>query len=212
MIDPSSSEEESEEDQSTHHGGSAGGRAGSSSSHGSRRHPGSIGNGPGSGSVGSLASSLTASPGGPNHVGAPSTASTHGSGSRATMGPQETTGTGLDVPNLTSARNSLSPSMSAAQDASNYAQRPTSPSPSVASEKTEAELQVCEGHEYLSLPNIFLLAVFFLSLIYIIHIYNCTVVSHVVNSNDVGKFVTCCKSVTKMNFYNRISIKFTRAN
>lgn len=32
--------------------------------------------------------------------------------------------------------------MSAAQDAANYAQRPTSPSPSVASEKTEAELQV----------------------------------------------------------------------
>jgi len=34
--------------------------------------------------------------------------------------------------------------MSAAQDAANYAQRPTSPSPSVASEKTEAELQVRE--------------------------------------------------------------------
>lgn len=165
MIDPSSSEEESEEDQSTHHGsgggGSGGGRAGSGSSHGSRRHPGSIGNGPGSGSVGSLASSLTASPGGPNHVGASSTASTHGSGSRATTGPQETAGAGLDVPNLTSSRNSLSPSMSAAQDASNYAQRPTSPSPSVASEKTEAELQVCEDNECFSLPDIFLLAVFF---------------------------------------------------
>jgi len=146
MIDPSSSEEESEEDQSTHHGGGGGGggggRAGSGSSHGSRRHPGSIGSGPGSGSVGSLASGLTASPGGPNHVGPPSTASTHGPGSRA-AGPQETAGAGLDVPNL-SARNSLSPSMSAAQDAANYAQRPTSPSPSVASEKTEAELQVRE--------------------------------------------------------------------
>jgi len=142
MIDPSSSEEESEEDQSTHHGGGGGGgRAGSGSSHGSRRHPSSIGSGPGSGSVGSLASGLTASPGGPNHVGPPSTASTHGSGSRTTVGPQDTAGAGLDVPNL-SARNSLSPSMSAAQDAANYAQRPTSPSPSIASEKTEAEIQV----------------------------------------------------------------------
>lgn len=143
MIDPSSSEEESEEDQNTHHGGGGGGgRAGSGSSHGSRRHPSSIGSGPGSGSVGSLASGLTASPGGPNHVGPPSTAGVHGSGGRAIVGPQDTAGPGLDVPNLSSARNSLSPSMSAAQDAINYAQRPTSPSPSVASEKTEAELQV----------------------------------------------------------------------
>ncbi|XP_070150920.1 calcium-dependent secretion activator isoform X2 [Polyergus mexicanus] len=142
MIDPSSSEEESEEDQNTHHGGGGGGgRAGSGSSHGSRRHPSSIGSGPGSGSVGSLASGLTASPGGPNHVGSPSTAGAHGSGNRASVGPQDTAGAGLDVPNLASARNSLSPSMSAAQDAANYAQRPTSPSPSVASEKTEAELQ-----------------------------------------------------------------------
>ncbi|EFN77557.1 Calcium-dependent secretion activator [Harpegnathos saltator] len=146
MIDPSSSEEESEEDQSTHHGGGGGGgggRAGSGSSHGSRRHPGSVGSGPGSGSVGSLASGLTASPGGPNHVGPPSSAGAHGSGGRvvSAAGQQDGGGAGLDVPNLSSARNSLSPSTSAAQDAANYAQRPTSPSPSVASEKTEAELQ-----------------------------------------------------------------------
>lgn len=143
MIDPSSSEEESEEDQSTHHGGGSGGgagRPGSGSSHGSRRHPGSIGSGPGSGSVGSLASGLTASPGGTNHVGHSGTASSHASGGRV-VASQDSTGAGLDVPNL-SARNSLSPSMSAAQDAASYAQRPTSPSPSVASEKTEAELQV----------------------------------------------------------------------
>ncbi|XP_020296895.1 calcium-dependent secretion activator isoform X2 [Pseudomyrmex gracilis] len=142
MIDPSSSEEESEEDQSTHHGGGSGGgagRPGSGSSHGSRRHPGSIGSGPGSGSVGSLASGLTASPGGTNHVGHSGTASSHASGGRV-VASQDSTGAGLDVPNL-SARNSLSPSMSAAQDAASYAQRPTSPSPSVASEKTEAELQ-----------------------------------------------------------------------
>ncbi|XP_032677486.1 calcium-dependent secretion activator isoform X2 [Odontomachus brunneus] len=145
MIDPSSSEEESEEDQSTHHGGGGGGggRAGSGSSHGSRRHPGSVGSGPGSGSVGSLASGLTASPGGPNHVGPPGSAGAHGSGGRAgsAAGQQDAGGAGLEVPNLSSARNSLSPSMSATQDAANYAQRPTSPSPSVASEKTEAELQ-----------------------------------------------------------------------
>lgn len=166
MIDPSSSEEESEEDQSTHHGsgggGGGGGRAGSGSSHGSRRHPGSIGSGPGSGSVGSLASGLTASPGGPNHVGPPSTASTHGPGTRVVAGPQDTAGAGLDVPNLSSARNSLSPSMTATQDAANYAQRPTSPSPSVASEKTEAELQVCQCTQFFSffVEDIFLLATF----------------------------------------------------
>lgn len=147
MIDPSSSEEESEEDQ-THHGsssGGGGGRAGSGSSHGSRRHPGSIGSGPGSGSVASLASGLTASPGGhPNHVGPPGSSGAHGPGSRSSsaMGHQDTAGAALDVPNLSSARNSLSPSMSASQDAASYAQRPISPSPSVASEKTEAELQV----------------------------------------------------------------------
>ncbi|KAG7198307.1 hypothetical protein KM043_005710 [Ampulex compressa] len=148
MIDPSSSEEESEEDQSTHHGGGGAGRAGSGSSHGSHRHPGGGGggaggggaSGPGSGSVSSLASGLTASPGGPNHVGPPGSG---GPAGRAGMAgaQQDAASSGLEVPNLSSARNSLSPSMSAAQDAANYAQRPTSPSPSVASEKTEAELQ-----------------------------------------------------------------------
>lgn len=164
MIDPSSSEEESEEDQNVHHGGGgggggSGGRAGSGSSHGSRRHPGSISSGPGSGSVCSLASGLTASPGGPNHVGPPGTASPHTGRAGSAAGQQEVAGggAGLDVPNLSSARNSLSPSMSAAQDAASYAQRPTSPSPSVASEKTEAELQVRARELGLLLPRVFLL-------------------------------------------------------
>lgn len=156
MIDPSSSEEESEEDQSPHPGGGSGGRG---SSHGSHRHPGgrgggggSLGGSGGSGSVGSVASGLTASPGGPNHVGPPAS-SGHGVGHgrvvggsggqhEASAGSGNTGSAGLDVPDSRNARNSLSPSMSAAQDAANYAQRPTSPSPSVASEKTEAELQV----------------------------------------------------------------------
>ncbi|XP_014468672.1 PREDICTED: calcium-dependent secretion activator isoform X3 [Dinoponera quadriceps] len=144
MIDPSSSEEESEEDQSTHHGsssgGGGGGRAGSGSSHNSRRHPGSASSAPGSGSVGSFASTVVASPGGPNHVGPPGS---YGSGGRASSTTsQQDTASSLDVPSShSSARNSLSPSMSAAQDAANYAQRPTSPSPSVASEKTEVDLQ-----------------------------------------------------------------------
>ncbi|XP_015602343.1 calcium-dependent secretion activator isoform X2 [Cephus cinctus] len=153
MIDPSSSEEESEEDQSTHHhGGGGGGRGGS---HGSRQHPGGGSGGPGSGAAGSVglaSSGLTASPGGLNHVGSSSSLGVHGGsvhgahgkGGTAIATQQEAVAAGLDVPNLSSARNSLSPSMSAAQDAVNYAKsapRPTSPSPSVASEKTEADLQ-----------------------------------------------------------------------
>ncbi|KAI4484228.1 hypothetical protein M0804_007684 [Polistes exclamans] len=139
MIDPSSSEEESEEDQSTHHGGGGGGRGGSGSSHGSHHHPpGGPGSGTVSGSVGSLASGITASPGGSNHVG-PSGGI--GVQSRTTGALSQDSASALDVPNISSARNSLSPSMSAAQDAANYSQRPTSPSPSIASEKTEVDLQ-----------------------------------------------------------------------
>ncbi|XP_043678091.1 calcium-dependent secretion activator isoform X2 [Vespula pensylvanica] len=141
MIDPSSSEEESEEDQSTHHGGGGGGRGGSGSSHGSHHHPaGGPGGGTVSGSVGSLASGITASPGGSNHVGPAGGIGTHGPARTAGTLSQDS-GSALDVPSISSARNSLSPSMSAAQDAANYSQRPTSPSPSVASEKTEVDLQ-----------------------------------------------------------------------
>lgn len=139
MIDPSSSESESEEDQSSQHvgsvgggsgGGSGGARAGSGSSYGSRRQIGPGGSlatasGPVSGSVSSLAS-----PGGSIH------------GPIGT--PRAGGGTGQDADassSLSAARNSLSPSMSAARDAASYAQRPTSPSPSVASEKTETDLQ-----------------------------------------------------------------------
>lgn len=142
MIDPSSSESESEEDQSSQHvgsvsgggggGGSGGVRTGSGSSYGSRRQIGpgaSLGgaSGPVSGSVSSLAS-----PGGSIHgpVGTPRA---------GTATSQDGT---LDASSYTTARSSLSPSMSTAQDAASYAQRPTSPSPSVASEKTEADLQV----------------------------------------------------------------------
>ncbi|XP_020723148.1 calcium-dependent secretion activator isoform X2 [Bombus affinis] len=141
MIDPSSSESESEEDQSSQHvgsvsgggggGGSGGVRTGSGSSYGSRRQIGpgaSLGgaSGPVSGSVSSLAS-----PGGSIHgpVGTPRA---------GTATSQDGT---LDASSYTTARSSLSPSMSTAQDAASYAQRPTSPSPSVASEKTEADLQ-----------------------------------------------------------------------
>ncbi|XP_015112317.1 calcium-dependent secretion activator isoform X2 [Diachasma alloeum] len=153
MIDPSSSEEESDEDQSTHRGGGGGGRA--PSGHVSRHHPGGGGSGPGS-SVGSGPGGLTASPGGHSQtssIGSPSLhgGSLHGPHGRSISSSQGIHGSvgdagsvGLDVPNLSSARNSLSPSMVASQDAANYAksaQRPTSPSPSVASEKTEAEIQ-----------------------------------------------------------------------
>ncbi|KAI4493140.1 hypothetical protein M0802_009557 [Mischocyttarus mexicanus] len=139
MIDPSSSEEESEEDQSTHHGGGGGGRGGSGSSHGSHHYPpGGSGGGTVSGSVGSLASGITASPGGSNHVGPPGGI---GAQARTTGALSQDSASALDVPSVSSARNSLSPSMSAAQDAANYSQRPTSPSPSVASEKTEVDLQ-----------------------------------------------------------------------
>ncbi|XP_011307053.1 calcium-dependent secretion activator [Fopius arisanus] len=153
MIDPSSSEEESDEDQSTHRGGGGGGRA--PSGHVSRHHPGGGGSGPGS-SVGSGPGGLTASPGGHSQtssIGSPSLhgGSLHGPHGRSISSSQGIHGSagdagsaGLDVPNLSSARNSLSPSMAASQDAANYAksaQRPTSPSPSIASEKTEAEIQ-----------------------------------------------------------------------
>lgn len=143
MIDPSSSEEESEEDQSTHHGGGGGGRGGSGSSHGSHHHPaGGPGSGTVSGSVGSLASGITASPGGSNHVGPAGGIGTQHGPARTAGTLSQDSGSALDVPSITSARNSLSPSMTATQDAANYSQRPTSPSPSVASEKTEVDLQV----------------------------------------------------------------------
>ncbi|XP_043508226.1 calcium-dependent secretion activator isoform X3 [Frieseomelitta varia] len=141
MIDPSSSESESEEDQSSQHvatvgssgsgGGSSGARVGSSSSYGSRRQIGpgsSLGgsSGPISGSMSSLAS-----PGG----------SIYGSVGTLRAGAATGQDSSLESSSFSTARNSLSPSMSAAQDAASYAQRPTSPSPSVASEKAETELQ-----------------------------------------------------------------------
>lgn len=151
MIDPSSSEEEADEDQNHHREGSSHGSRGSHHHH---SHPGGGGGG---GSVG-LTGGSVGSAGGANHVaGHVSSLGTHGGSvhgvhgrSGAVSAPalaaqQEAVAAGLDVPNLSSARNSLSPSMGAAQDAVNYARsspRPTSPSPSVASEKTEAELQV----------------------------------------------------------------------
>ncbi|XP_044016628.1 calcium-dependent secretion activator isoform X3 [Aphidius gifuensis] len=156
MIDPSSSEEESDEDQSTHHGGGGGGRV--PSGHVSRRHPGSGGMAPGAGGVGGsvgTTTGLTSSPGGHSQTGSIGSSihggsqhGPHGRGHTASQGnygtQQETAVSGLDVPNLSSARNSLSPSMSASQDVTNYnksTQRPTSPSPSAASEKTEVDLQ-----------------------------------------------------------------------
>ncbi|XP_076236618.1 calcium-dependent secretion activator 1 isoform X2 [Calliopsis andreniformis] len=146
MIDPSSSEAESDEDQSPQHVGggvgSGGVRGGSGSSYGSRRQMGAGGSlggasGPASGSVSSLTSGLTASPGGSSHgpIGTPR------AGATVAVTSQDAGSVALDASNLAAARNSLSPSMSAAQDAASYAQRPTSPSPSVASEKTEADLQ-----------------------------------------------------------------------
>ncbi|XP_043283484.1 calcium-dependent secretion activator isoform X2 [Venturia canescens] len=159
MIDPSSSEEESDEDQSTHHGGGGGAKAGG---HGARRHPGGGGGGPSAGAAGGTGSGmgLTASPGGPSSQGgAMGSPNLHGPGAggggsghsphgrniaAGQSQPPDNGSPGLDVPNSSSARTSLSPSMGATQDAANYgksAQRPTSPSPSVASEKTEADLQ-----------------------------------------------------------------------
>ncbi|XP_029034255.1 calcium-dependent secretion activator isoform X3 [Osmia bicornis bicornis] len=143
MIDPSSSEAESEEDQSPQHaggGGGGGGSGGGGRSYSSRRQIGPAGNlggasGPVSGSANSVASGLTASPGGLSHgaVGTPRA----GGAATAAAGQDA----GFDASAVAAARNSLSPSMSAAQDAANYAQRPTSPSPSVASEKTEVDIQ-----------------------------------------------------------------------
>nr|XP_034189159.1 calcium-dependent secretion activator isoform X3 [Osmia lignaria] len=141
MIDPSSSEAESEEDQSPQHaggGGGGGGSGGGGRSYGSRRQIGPAGNlggasGPVSGSANSVASGLTSSPGGLSH----GTVSTPRAGAATTAGQDA----GFDASAVAAARNSLSPSMSAAQDAANYAQRPTSPSPSVASEKTEVDIQ-----------------------------------------------------------------------
>ncbi|XP_076676723.1 calcium-dependent secretion activator 1 isoform X2 [Andrena cerasifolii] len=154
MIDPSSSEAESDDDQSSQHvsgagggggggGGSAGGgggvRAGSGSSYGSRRQIGAAGSlggasSPAPGRVSSPVLGLTASPGGSSH-GPP------GTPRAGATAAQDVGSAAHDSSNLATARNSLSPSMSAAQDAANYAQRPTSPSPSVASEKTETDLQ-----------------------------------------------------------------------
>ncbi|XP_076620487.1 calcium-dependent secretion activator 1 isoform X2 [Colletes latitarsis] len=142
MIDPSSSEESDEEkkDAKDVGGGGAGGgvRGGSGSSYGSRRQMGPGGglggaSGPASGSVSSLASGLTASPGGSSHgpIGTPRTGGPAG----------QDGGPGMEGSNLSATRNSLSPSMSAAQDAANYAQRPNSPSPSVASEKADVDPQ-----------------------------------------------------------------------
>lgn len=159
MIDPSSSEEESDEDQSTHHGGGGGAKA---AGHGARRHPGGGGGGPSAGAAGGTTGmGLTASPGGPSSQGgAMGSPNLHGPGAggggsghsphgrniaAGQSQPPDNGSPGLDVPNSSSARTSLSPSMGATQDAANYgksAQRPTSPSPSVASEKTEADLQV----------------------------------------------------------------------
>ncbi|XP_057323000.1 calcium-dependent secretion activator isoform X2 [Microplitis mediator] len=149
MIDPSSSDEEPDEDQNAQRGAASGGRA-TGSSHGSRRHPSAGSGGSGAGAMsGGSAAGFTASPGGQSQGsgGSPSShGGSHGRQAGVSQGPaaQEAAGSGLDVPNLSSARNSLSPSMSATQDAANYAksvQRPTSPSPSVASEKTEVDLQ-----------------------------------------------------------------------
>ncbi|XP_076224576.1 calcium-dependent secretion activator 1 isoform X2 [Nomia melanderi] len=140
MIDPSSSEESDEEKKEPKDvgvaggGGSGGVRGGSGSSYGSRRQigpGGSLGgaSGPASGSASSLASG-TASPGGSSHgpIGTP-------------RGGAQDLASARDASSLAAGRNSLSPSMTAAQDAASYSQRPTSPSPSVASEKTEANLQ-----------------------------------------------------------------------
>ncbi|XP_044576566.1 calcium-dependent secretion activator isoform X2 [Cotesia glomerata] len=148
MIDPSSSDEESDEDQNVR--GSASEGRGASSGHVSRRRGNTGGGGSGAGPVGSNVSGFTASPGG-HSQGSSGSPSLHGGshgrqigGAQGHPAQQETAGSGLDVPNSASARNSLSPSMSATQDAANYAksaQRPTSPSPSVASEKTEVDLQ-----------------------------------------------------------------------
>ncbi|CAL7937292.1 unnamed protein product [Xylocopa violacea] len=161
MIDPSSSEAESDEDQSPQHvggvgsgggvgvggvgvgvavgGGSSGGgtggtRAGSGSSYGSRRQIGAGGNlGGASGPVSGSASSL-ASPGGSSSHGPIGTPRAGGAATGQDGSSDGSSG-------FATARSSLSPSMSAAQDAASYAQRPTSPSPSVASEKTETDLQ-----------------------------------------------------------------------
>jgi hypothetical protein len=174
MIDPSSSEEESDEDQGVHQGAGSRGRGGpphqqaaaSGAGHGSRYHAaggpaGPVGGSTGMSGVGSAGAGGGPAGGGSPGLGAlPTGAGTHG---RATAKAGLSTAesevaaqaqvnqanqAGLDLPgnHMTSARNSLSPSMSAHQEAVNYVsktgQRPTSPSPSVASEKTEQEMQV----------------------------------------------------------------------
>lgn len=164
MIDPSSSEEDSDEDQHVHQSIGGRGRGGPPQQlaanhgpgHGARYHPvsgvtgppagvvggGPLGGGGGGGGIGS--------PGPGNFAGG---VGSHGRvGAKAGLMATEhdaamSNQSGLDVPGGGhSARNSLSPSMSAHQEAVNYVgksnQRPTSPSPSVASEKTEQELQV----------------------------------------------------------------------
>lgn len=172
MIDPSSSEDEDiEEDRSVHQGAGGRGRGGPPQGaaaapvgHGARYHSSSGGGGPAVGSVGSggYGAGGVGSPGGLGSTGGGSPgpgALAAGVGPHGRRGAKsglsassdlDGTGSqpGLDVPGSNhmagSARSSLSPSMSAHQDAANYSkgQRPTSPSPSVASEKTEQELQV----------------------------------------------------------------------
>lgn len=139
MIDPSSSEEESDDDQGRHPRGASlprrgqAGRAAPSSQVDSPRGVASQ-----HGSPGGLSTSSSAA----------ASVGHHKSGPAAQVAQPEhaaASAPGLDVANHANARNSLSPSTNAAQEATTYgksAQRPNSPSPSVASEKTEAELQV----------------------------------------------------------------------
>ncbi|XP_001604604.4 calcium-dependent secretion activator isoform X2 [Nasonia vitripennis] len=171
MIDPSSSEDEDiEEDRSVHQGAGGRGRGGppqgaavAAVGHGARYHSSSGGGGPAGGSIGpgGYGAGGVAGPGG---LGSTAGGSPGPGALAAGVGPHGRRGAkpglsasseldgpagqpGLDVPGANhmagSARNSLSPSMSAHQDAASYGkgQRPTSPSPSVASEKTEQELQ-----------------------------------------------------------------------
>ncbi|XP_014212617.1 calcium-dependent secretion activator isoform X3 [Copidosoma floridanum] len=148
---------------SSHHHGAATGGPGAG--HGARYHAVGGVTGPAGGSIGGghAGAGGMGSPGGPGSMGqgSPGPAGLaagvvgshhHGRGGAkaglmiaAEQDAALSGQSGLDVPGGHSARNSLSPSMSAHQDAANYAgkagQRPISPSPSVASEKTEQELQ-----------------------------------------------------------------------
>ncbi|XP_058794999.1 calcium-dependent secretion activator [Phymastichus coffea] len=144
MIDPSSSEEESEEDQAVQPVAGARGRP-------------VMGGGPAAQSRGRGLGPAAGAMGGPGGApagggsalggGSPSLGQA-GLGAKSALHAGQADGVdavqqGLDVPHsqhMASARNSLSPSMSAHQDAASYGQRPTSPSPSLASEKTEQEI------------------------------------------------------------------------